>query len=83
MKGLTSLGNARAQAFVISPGLSQLTTGTFTKVRAIWCHSEGAIDITFSDGTEETHTYTDGDQFVFESRAEIDVTSGTWSFMVA
>ena len=73
------------QIWVAEPSKSNLTSGTITNVIAIWCHSAGTIDVTFS-GESSAETWAqlyDGDQVGLMPKASVSITSGTWSFMVA
>lgn len=73
------------QIWVAEPSKSNLTSGTFTDVIAIWCHSTGTIEVTFS-GEESAETWdhlADGDQIGLIPKASITITTGIWSFMVA
>ena len=79
---LPYMGNgAYGQIFKLSEGRCQLTTGTITDVKAVWCHIDGDITVTFTGGATETLSFMDGDQFAFEDAVSVLIVTGTWSFM--
>ncbi len=69
------------QVFTVQPGKSHLTSGTYSGVSVVWCHSAGSLTWEVQGFDAETRSYEDGDMFGFPNKSEIIINSGTWSYM--
>ena len=80
--GLLDAGNGnKIQAFVLSKGYINLETGVIVGVEGASCVSDGDIIITWPDGTDDTISCIQGDQFVIENAVSIEVDSGKFHLL--
>lgn len=74
-------GGESFQIFILQPGRTMKTTGTFDNVLMVSCVSGGDITVTYPDDPVETITLNDGEQFGFGSPVSVTVDTATIHYM--
>lgn len=71
------------EGFPLTQGFTALTASAdvLGDISGFWCHADGAITITYPDGTTLSLSLSAGDIAPFRSLVSVVVTSGTFSFM--
>ncbi len=66
------------QAFPLSEGLVNLTSGVFTGRILAHCSADGDITVTWVTGNTDVMSCVAGDDFTIRNNTSIEITSGTF-----